>query len=114
MRIVTGVMRRVQVVLVWAKASGHSWLVVARGIVPGHVHLFVKAHRCDSSSRAASQCKGLTSRRLRAGFPHLRTRLPALWCRSYLAATAGAVPAQTVCRYTGAQNERPWRKGRVR
>ena len=82
--------------------------------MPDHVHLFVNAHPSDSPSRVANQFKGLTSRRLRAEFPHLRSRLPALWSRPYFAATVGAVSAETVRRYTGTQNERPWRKERAR
>lgn len=88
--------------------------MVAVEIMPGHVHLFVKAHRSGSPSRAASQVKGFTSRCLpRAGFPHLRYRLPTLWSRWYVAATAGAVPAETVRRYIGTQNDQPWRKERA-
>ena len=88
--------------------------MVALAIMPGQVHLFVKAHPSGSPSRIASQFDGLTSRRLRAGFPHLRSRLPALWSRSYVAVTAGAVSAEAVCRYSGARNERRWRKERAR
>ena len=69
--------------LIRARASGHGWRMVALEIMPDHVHLFVKAHRSGSPSRIASQFKGFTSRWLRAGFPHLRSRLPALWSRSY-------------------------------
>jgi putative transposase len=96
--------------LVDAKASEHDWRMVALEIRPDRVPLFVKAHRCDSPFRIVRQFKGFTSRQLRTGFPHLRTRLPTLWCRSYLSAAAGAVPAQTVRRYNGAQDGRPWQK----
>ncbi len=47
---------------------------------------------------------------LRQEFPHLRSRLPTLWSRSYFAASAGAVSAATVQRYIDTQYERPWRK----
>jgi len=99
--------------LVSAKVSRRGWPVVALGIMPGYVHLFVKAHSSDSPSQIARQFKCFTSRRLRAGFPRLRSRRPALWPRSYYAA-AGAVPAGRVCRSTGMQHGRRWRKGRVR
>jgi putative transposase len=88
--------------------------MVVLEIVPGHVHLLVKAHLSDSPSRVANQFTGFTSRRLRAGFPQLRLRRPALWSRSYFAAAAGAVSAEMVRRYIGAQTERPWRKDRAR
>jgi putative transposase len=95
--------------LIRAKASEHGWRIVALEIMPDHVHMFVRAHPCDSPSRIASQFKGFSSRRLRAELPHLHPRLPTLWSRSYFAATVGAVWAETVRRYTGTQNERPWR-----
>jgi putative transposase len=98
--------------LIRAKAAERGWRIVALEIMPDHVHLFVKAHRSDCPFRVASQFKAFISRRLRAEFPHLRPRLPALWSRSYFAATAGAVCAETVRRYIGTQNERPWRKER--
>jgi putative transposase len=87
---------------------------VALEIMPGHVYPFVKAHPSGSPSPIASQLKDFTSRRLRAGFPHLRSRLPAWWSWSYCAATAGAVGAETGCWYTGTQDGQPWRKERVR
>jgi putative transposase len=100
--------------LIRAKASEHGRPVVALEIMPDHVPLFVKAHPCGSPSRVASQFIGFTSRRLRAEPPHPRSRLSALWSRSYFAAAAGAVPAQTVRRRSGMQNGRPWRKERAR
>lgn len=96
--------------LIRAKAAEHSWRIVALEIMPDHVHLFVKAHPSDSPSRIANQFKGSTSRILRQEFPHLRSRLPTLWSRSYFVATVGAVSAATVKRYIDTQCERPWRK----
>ena len=100
--------------LIRAKAAEHGWRIVALEIMPDHVHLFVKAHPSDSPSRIANQFKGSTSRALRAEFPHLRSRLPTLWSKSYFAATVGAVSAATVRRYIDTQYERPWRKERDR
>jgi REP-associated tyrosine transposase len=100
--------------LIRAKASEHSWRIVALEIMPEHVCLLVKAHPSGSPSRTANQFKGFTSQQLRAEFPHLRFRLPTLWSRPYFAAMVGAVSAETVRRYGGTQNERPWREGRPR
>jgi REP-associated tyrosine transposase len=96
------------------EAAGHGWRMVALEITPDHVHLVVKAHRCDSPSRTASQVKGFTSRYLRAEFAHLRSRLSAWWSRWYIGAMASAVLAQTVSWYTGTLNGRRWRKERAR
>ena len=52
----------------------------------------------------------MTSRVLREEFPHLRSRLPALWSRSLFVATVGAVSDAAVRRYIDTRYERPWRK----
>jgi putative transposase len=96
--------------LIRAKASEHSWRMVALEIMPDLVRLLVRAHLSDSPSRIVNQFNWLSSRRLRAEFPHL----PALWSRSYSAATVGAVSAETVRRHGGTQNEGPWREKRAR
>jgi putative transposase len=96
--------------LIRAKASEHSWRMVALEIIPDLVRLLVRAHLSDSPSRIVNQFTGLTSRRLRAEFPHLS----ALWSRRYSAATVGAVSAETVRRHGGMQNERLWREERAR
>lgn len=98
--------------LIRTKVSEHGWPMVALAVMPGHVHLLAKAHPSNSPSWIASQFTGFTPWRLRAGFRHMRSRLPAWWPWSYCAATAGALSAQTGCRYTGRHDERPWRKDR--
>jgi putative transposase len=100
--------------LIEQKATWNGWRIVACEIMPDHVHLFVKTGPKDSPSHVANQFKGYTSRVLREEFPHLRSRLPTLWSKSYLAATAGAVSAATVQRYIDTQYERPWRKEKTR
>ena len=98
--------------LILARADGPGWPIVALKIMPGQV--FVEVHRSDSPSLVASQFNGLTSRRLRGGFLHLRSRLPALWSRSYVAAAVDAASTQRLRRYSGGQDERRWRKERTR
>jgi putative transposase len=68
----------------------------------------------EAPSYIANQLKGLTSRCLREEFPHLRSRLPTLWSRSFFVASAGAVSAATAQRHIDTQYERPWRKDRSR
>jgi REP-associated tyrosine transposase len=100
--------------LIGEKAAANGWRVVACEVMPDHVHLFVKTSPADSPAHVANQFKGYTSRVLRDEFPHLRSRLPTLWSKSYFAATAGAVSAATVQRYIDTQYERPWRKEKTR
>jgi len=112
--VVTGPVKARCEAPVGAGAAGHGWRIAAREIMPDHVRLFVTAHSSGSPLRIANQFKGFTWRMLRRAFRRLRSRLPALWSRSYLAATAGAVPAAMVQRCIGTQVERPWRKERAR
>ena len=100
--------------LIDAKTAEHGWRIVACEILPDHVHLFVKTRPKDSPAFVASQFKGSTSRALRQEFPHLRSRLPTLWSRSYFVASVGAVSAAAVQRYIDTQYERPWRKEHAR
>jgi putative transposase len=48
---------------------------------------------------------------LRGEFPHLRSRLPTLWSKSYFVASVGRVSAATIRRYVEEQTTRP-EKGR--
>jgi putative transposase len=100
--------------LIEQKATENGWRIVACEIMPDHVHLLVKTGPKDSPSHVANQFKRYTSRVLREEFPHLRSRLPTLWSKSYFAATVGAVSAATVQRYIDTQYERPWRKEKTR
>jgi putative transposase len=100
--------------LIEAKAAEHGWRIVACEVMPDHVHLFVKTRPRDSPSYVANQFKGSSSRVLRSEFPHLRSRLPTLWSRSFFVASVGAVSAATVRRYIDTQYERPWRTERAR
>jgi len=97
--------------LIRSKCAEYDWSIIALEVMPDHVHLFVKTHPKHSPSFIANQIKGATSRMLRSEFPHLRSRLPTLWSRSFFVATVGAVSAATMQRYIDTQYERPWRKG---
>ncbi|MEU4699690.1 IS200/IS605 family transposase [Nonomuraea dietziae] len=97
--------------LIRARAAEHDWQIIALEIMPDHVHLFVKPHLKDSPSCVANQFKGMTSRVLRAEFPHLKSRLPTLWSRSFFVVTVGAVSADTVQRYIDTQFERARKAG---
>ncbi|MGW4667888.1 IS200/IS605 family transposase [Streptosporangium sandarakinum] len=89
-----------------AKPAAHGWGTGALEVMPGHVHLFVKPHPKSAPSYVADRFKGFTSHHLRGEFPHLRSRLPTLWSRSYFVATAGAVSAETVRYHIETQYER--------
>jgi putative transposase len=85
------------------RAAALGCQVEALEVMPDHVHLVVEAPPTLAPQQIVSQCKGYTSRVLRARFPWLRRRLPSLWSRAYYAASAGHVSAATVRRYVAAQ-----------
>jgi putative transposase len=54
--------------------------------------------------RLVTQITARSSRLLRDGFPHLRSRLPALWNNSYFVATVGGATLEVVKQYV--ENQR--------
>jgi putative transposase len=60
--------------LVWARADGRGWRVVALEITARHVHLSVNTHPSPSASRIANQFRGFITPWLCAEFAHLNGR----------------------------------------
>lgn len=83
----------------------HELIIVALEVMPDHVHLFINALPSMSPSDIMAKVKGVTSRRLRQEFKHLR-HLPSLWTRSFFCSTAGNVSSDTVQRYIAEQKKR--------
>jgi putative transposase len=83
----------------------HDLLIVALEVMPDHVHLFVNAPPSISPSGIMAKVKGVTSRKLRQEFEHLR-HLPSLWTRSFFCSTAGNVSSETIQRYIAEQKTR--------
>jgi len=72
-------------------------------VMPDHVHLFASFPPTLAISQVMYRLKGSTSHQLRKEFPHLKSRLPSLWTRSYYVGTAGHVSAATIRRYIDEQ-----------
>jgi putative transposase len=92
--------------LLETKAAEIGATIHALEIMPDHVHLFVESDPTRAPAHIAAQFKGFTSRILRQEFSHLRSRLPALWSRSYYIGSVGHVSAATVQRYIENQKGR--------
>ncbi len=84
-------------------AAEHGMNIQAMEVMPDHLHLFLEADPTLSVAEIVNRFKGRSSRVLRDEFPHLRSRLPTLWSRSYFAATAGHISEATIRRYIEAQ-----------
>ena len=93
--------------LIQAKCAERGWIVQALEVMPDQVHLFVRTGPDAAPALVAHQCKGFTSRVLRAEFAQLRSRLPTLWSKSYLVASVGRVSEATIRRYIAEQTTRP-------
>jgi putative transposase len=87
-------------------AGEHDMVIHTLEVMPDHVHLFVEADPTLCVAEIAARFKGRTSHDLRQEFPHLRSRLPTLWSRSYFAATVGAASAAAIRRYIESQKGR--------
>lgn len=80
-------------------AGERGWEVVAKEVMPDHVHLFVRVGPTEAPAQVVRAFKGRTARVLRAGFPYLRRFAKVLWSPSYFAAPVGYVSESTVRRY---------------
>ena len=73
----------------------HGWQIVAKEVMPDHVHLFVGVGPTDAPVQVVRVYKGHTARVLRAEFGHLRDRAELLWSPSSFAAWVGSVAEWT-------------------
>jgi len=92
--------------VLYATAAQYGVLIEAMEVMPGHVHLFVSSDPTRCVAEIVNRLKGASSRILREEFPHLKSRLPTLWSRSYYAGTVGHVSEATVVKYIENQKGR--------
>jgi putative transposase len=80
-------------------ADEHGWEIVAKEVMPDHVHLFVRVWPADAPARVVRAFKGRTVRVLCSELRYLRRFAKVLWSPSYFAASVGSVWESTVRRY---------------
>jgi len=83
-------------------AKENDWEIIAKEIMPDHVHLFVYADVETRPGIVVKRFKGRSSRYLRREFPEL-LKMPTLWTRSYFLSTAGNVSSATIEKYIARQ-----------
>ena len=81
------------------KAKQVGFAVEKIEVMPDHVHIFVKSIPKLSVHSLVAKLKGYSSFMLRKKFPHLTTRLPCMWTRSYYCETIGHISEETVKKY---------------
>ncbi|MEC2395148.1 IS200/IS605 family transposase [Bacillus thuringiensis serovar shandongiensis] len=79
--------------------------IVAMECDKDHVHLFLNTLPTLSPADTMAKIKRVTSKLLRAKFPHLM-HLPSLWTRSYFVSTAGNVSSEAIKNYVENQKTR--------
>jgi putative transposase len=92
--------------LLFATAQQYGVLIETMKVMPDHVHLFVSSDPTRCVAEIVNRLKGTSSRILREQFPHLKSRLPTWWSRSYYAGTLGQVSEVTVKKYIENQKGR--------
>jgi putative transposase len=95
--LVDGIKKRLEE-LIKDVALENGWEVIAKEVMPDHVHLFVSADTRTRPEIVVKRFKGRSSRYLRNEFPEL-LKMPTLWTRSYFLSTAGNVSASTIKKY---------------
>jgi putative transposase len=79
--------------------------ILRRALQPEHGHLFLRATPSTLPSASPRRSKGRRAPDSRAEFPQLK-QVPALWTRSFFAATAGNGSQQTIQGYSERQRTR--------
>jgi putative transposase len=92
--------------LLHEKAKEMGGEIIDLAIQPDHGHLFGIFPPTLAPHPIMHGLKGYTAFMLRKEFPHLKSRLPNMWTRSYYVGTAGNVSAQTIQRYIDEQKGR--------
>ena len=96
--LVNGVDERLKEIL-FEIAKTKDVEIKALEIMPDHVHIFIDFDPRLTLHKIVKDFKEISSRILREEFPHLKSRLPSLWTRSYFACSIGHISEETIKRY---------------
>ena len=78
--------------LVLESQEKYDFVVRAVETMTDHVHLFISIPPTEAVGILIGKIKGMTAKVLREEFPHLKSRLPNLWTRSYFVASQEGNP----------------------
>ncbi len=85
--------------LVIASEEKHGFKVRALETMTEDIHLLISIPPTLAVGVMIGKLKGMTAKVLRKAFPHLKSRLPNLWTRSYFVASTGSVTRQVLKQY---------------
>ncbi len=83
-------------------ALENGWKIIAKEVMPDHVHLFISADVRTRPEIVVKRFKGRSSRYLRKEYPEL-LKMPTLWTRSYFLSTSGNISNSTIVKYINQQ-----------
>ena len=85
--------------------SQEKYGYIVRGVetMTDHVHLLMSIPPTEAVGILIGKIKGMTAKVLREEFPHLKSRLPNLWTRSYFVASTGGVTLAALKQYVESQ-----------
>ena len=89
--------------LVLESQGEYGFIVRALETMADHVHLLISIPPTENVSIMIGKMKGMTAKVLREEFPHLKSRLPNLWTRSYFVASTGGVTLESLKQYVESQ-----------
>ncbi|MCG9134881.1 IS200/IS605 family transposase [Candidatus Poribacteria bacterium] len=89
--------------LVLESQEKYGYIIRALETMTDHVHLLVSIPPTENVSIMIGKIKGITAKALREEFPHLKSRLPNLWTRSYFVASTGSVTLAVLKQYVASQ-----------
>ena len=89
--------------LVLEAQEKYGYIVRALETMTDHVHLLMSIPPTENVSIMIGRIKGMTAKVLREEFPHLKSRLPNLWTRSYFVASTGGVTLEVLKQYVASQ-----------
>lgn len=81
----------------------NEWALLNLVINKNYVQLTIKCGVIESASYIVAQIKSATSHEIRKEFPHIWSRLPNLWTRSFFASTVGCVDLDKIKSYVESQ-----------
>lgn len=100
--LVNGVDVRLREIL-YEIADEREITIKALEIMPDHVHMFMEMDPRQPLHQAIRNFKGRSARILREEFPWLKTKIPALWTRSYFSCTVGHINEDVIQKYIESQ-----------
>ena len=85
--------------LVIESEEKHGFTVRALETMTDHIHLLISIPPTQAVGVMIGKLKAMTAQVLREEFPHLKSRLPNLWTRSYFVASTGGVTLRVLKQY---------------